>query len=169
MSIKDFSFLVKVLFLVLAIALFTAACGSSEPDDGEVSIPLPGGSSLSLDKDGGEFNIKNDEGSFHMKANAGGVEYPAELESEFPACPNCTPVQASNLNGSIGVMLRVDGSMEDAHNFYIEKAKAAGYTGVMNNQMEGLWMFMAQKGDATLTLNTGVNDDGSVFVNLRIM
>lgn len=169
MSTRDFSLLLKVLFLVLALALFSSACGSSEPDDEDVSIPLPGGSSISLDKSGGEVNIGGEDGGFHMKANAGGVEYPAELEEEFPVCPGCTPVQVMNMSGSISAMLRVDGSMDDAHNFYIEKAKAAGYQEAMNNQMQDLKMFMAQKDGKTFTCNTAKEDDGSVLVNIRIM
>ena len=169
MSTKDFSLMFKVLFLVLALALFTVACGSSEPEDEEVSIPLPGGNSIRLDKDGGEINIENEEGRFNIKSNAGGVDYPDDLAKDFPVCPGCTPVQVSNLMGSFGAMLRVDGSMDDAHSFYKEKAKEAGYKEVMNNEMEGIKMFMAQKESGkTFTCNTGVEDDGTVFVNLRI-
>ena len=169
MLTKDFSLLLKVLLLVMALAIFSAGCGSSDPDDNEVSIPLPGGNSISLDKEGGEVNIQGEDGGFHMKANEGGVEYPAELEDELPLCPGGTPVQAMNISGSIGVMIKVDGSMEDAHSFYVEKAKAAGYQEEMNNQMQDMKMFVAQKDGKTLTCNTVREEDGSVFVNLRIM
>ena len=169
MSTKDFLLLLKVLFLVLALALFSAACGSSEPKDGEISIPLPGGNSISMDETGGEMNIEGEDGSFHMKADTEGVEYPAELEDEFPVCPGCTPVQVMNISDSISVMLKVEGSMDDAHNFYVEKAKAAGYKEAMNNQMEDLRMFLAQKDGKTFTCNSVVEEDGEVYVNLRIM
>jgi len=167
---KDVVLMLKVLFLVLALALFTVACGSSEPEDEEVSIPLPGGNSLRLDKEGGEVNIETKDGTFHMEGNSEGVDYPDELAQEFPVCPDCTPIQVSNLMGSFGATLRVDGSMDDAHNFYMEKAREAGYKEVMNNQMEGIRMFMAQnESGKTFTCNTGVNEDGSVHVSLRIM
>ena len=32
-----------------------------------------------------------------------------------------------NQSGSIGAILKVDGSMDDAHAFYVEKARSAGY------------------------------------------
>lgn len=169
MLIKNFSLLLKLLFLAMALALFSSACGSSEPDDNEVSIPLPGGSSINLDKSGGEVNIEGEDGGFHMKADAGGVEYPAELEEEFPVCPGCTPVQVMRISGSISAVLKVDGSMEDAHKFYMDKARDAGYQEAMNNQMQNMKMYMAEKGEKTFSCNTAKEDDGSVFVHLRIM
>ncbi len=169
MLTKDFLLLLKVLFLALALAMFSTSCGSSEPEDGEVSIPLPGGNSISIDETGGEMNIEGEDGSFHMKADTEGVEYPAELEEEFPVCPGCTPVQVMNVSGSISAMLKVNGSMDDAHAFYVEKAKAAGYQEVMNNQMQDIKMFTAEKGEKVFTCNTAKEDDGSVMVHVRIM
>jgi len=166
---KDVALVLKVLFLVLALALFTVACGSSEPEDEEVSIPLPGGNSLRLDKDGGEVNIETKDGTFHMEGNSEGVDYPEELAKDFPLCPGCKPIQVTNIMGSIGVGIQAEGSLDEAHEFYSEKAKEAGYKEVMNNQMQDVRMFMGQN-DAGKTVNlTTALEDGTVMVSLRIM
>ena len=158
-----------VAFFILVLAAATAGCGSSEPEDDDLSISLPGGNSLRLDKDGGEIRMSGEDGVFEMKASDEGVEYPVELEGDFPPCPGCTPVQASNIGGGIGVMLKSSGTPEEAYSFYLEKAKAAGYAIGLENKTEVMNTFIAEKGQESLNCNVGVNDDGSVLVSLQYM
>lgn len=167
MDVKDFSVFVKVIFLVLALAVFTAGCGSSEQEDEDVSIKLPGGNSISLDKSGGEVKISGAEGDFQISSSDSGVEYPPELEDEFPVCPGCTPVQVTNIGGHLGIMLKSSESMDEVYGFYLEKAKAAGFEIGMNTQDGGIKMFMAENGPKNVILTAGNNDDGSVLVNIK--
>jgi len=164
---KDFDLLFKVILIVFALALTTAGCGSSNSGDEEVSIPLPGGNSIRLDKEGGEVKIKGEGGEFQMAASDAGVEYPSVMEEEFPVCPGCTPVQATNIGGHLGVMLKAEDSLDKVYAFYLEHAKSAGYTVGFENQGGGMKMFMAQKGEKNINCTIGENEDGSLLVNLN--
>ena len=167
MAIKDFSVFIKVFFLVLALAVFTAGCGSSEPEDEGVSIKLPGGSSISLDKSRGEVKISGEGGDFQIASSDSGIEYPLELKDELPLCPGYTPVQVTNISGHIGVMIKSSGSMDEVYEFYLEKAKAAGYEIGMTNHAGDVKMFMAENGPKNVVFTAGTNDDESVLVNIK--
>ena len=169
MSIKDFLLLLKVLCLVLVLALFSTACGSSEPEDEEVSIPLPGGNRISLDKEAGAVKISGKGGDFEIQSSEEGVIYPAVLEDEFPPCPGCKPVQVTNIGGITSVVLKSGGSVEEASEFFLKKAKAAGYKVGMNTQAAGMMMFVAEKDGKSFTCRAGVRDDGATLVNIRYL
>lgn len=164
---KDFGLRFKVILVVFSVVLITVGCGSSDSGDKDVSIPLPGGNSISLDKEGGEVNIKGQDGEFQVAASAAGVEYPAVLAEEFPVCPGCTPVQSTNIGGHMGVMLTSKGSLDEAYAFYLEHAKSAGYTIGLENQGAGMKMFVAEKGEKSIHCSAGQNEDGSLLINIR--
>ena len=167
MDVKNFSSAIKVVFLVLALTIFTFGCGSSEPKDEDVSIPLPGGNSIQLDKLGGKVKITGQGGDFEIQSSQSGVTYPAEMEDEFPPCPGCKPVQVTNIGGITSVVLKSGGSAEEASEFFLKKAKAAGYKVGMNTQAAGMILFTAEKDGKSFSCQAGAKDDGETMVNLR--
>ncbi len=167
MVVRNFSSVIKVVFLVLALAIFTFGCGSSKPKDDDVSIKLPGGNSITLDKEAGAVKISGKGGDFEIQSSEAGVTYPAELEDEFPPCPGCKPVQVTNIGGITNVVLKSGGSVEEASEFFLEKAKAAGYKVGMNTQAAGMIIFTAEKDGKSFTCTAGVRDDGVTMVNIK--
>ena len=167
MVVKIFSSAIKVVFLVLVLAIFTFGCGSSEPKDDNASIKLPGGNSISLDKEAGAVKISGKGGDFEIQSSEAGVIYPAVLEHEFPPCPGCKPVQVTNIGGITSVVLKSGGSAEEASEFFLKKAKAAGYKVGTNTQAAGMIMFTAEKDGKSFTCQAGVRDDGATMVNIR--
>jgi hypothetical protein len=167
MVVSNFSDSIKIGFLVLVLAVFAFGCGSSKPKDDDVSIPLPGGNRIQLDKSGGKVKITGEGGDFEIQSSEGGVEYPAVLEDEFPPCPGCKPVQVTNIGGQIGVMLNSSRSADEAYEFYIGKIRSAGYKVEMDTQSAGMRMFMAENDGKQISFTAGANEDGSIIVSIR--
>lgn len=166
MDARIFSDSIRVVFLVIALVVFSFGCGSSKPKDDDVSIALPGGNRIQLDKSGGKVKISGEGGDFEIQSSESGVSYPAELEDEFPPCPGCKPVQVTNIEGRISVMLNSSRSADEAYDFYMEKLKSAGYEVGMDTQSAGMRMFMAENNGKQITFTAGANEDGSVIVSI---
>ncbi len=167
MVFKNFPVVIKVVLLVSVIALFTFGCGSSKPKDDDGSFKLPGGNSITLDKEGGAVKISGQGGDFEIQSSVAGVAYPTELEGEFPSCPGCKPVQVTNIGGHINVMLTSSGSADEVYEFYMGKINSAGYKVGVDTNSAGMRMFMAENNGKRISFTVGAHEDGSVIVNIR--
>lgn len=150
---------------------FSAGCSSSEPEavqeEEDVSISLPGGGKIRLDKAGGEVSISGENGVFEVKSSDQGVEYPARLEEEFPLCPGCKAIQVSNIGGYTTVGLKSTGTVGEVYDYYLEKAEAAGYSVGLKNQGKAMSMFMAEKEGKNFSCTAESDDEGSILASLR--
>ena len=169
MWFRNHSFFFRIWIPAALFSVLFVGCGSPEPEteDEDVSISLPGGNSISLDKEGGEFRISGKDGEFAMKSSAEGVEYPEDMKDVFPPCPGCTPVQVMNIGAQTVVMLKASSSLDEVYNFYLEKAREGGYTVGMENQMQEMKMFTAEKEGSSIQCSVGQEEDGTVGASVR--
>lgn len=168
MWFRRYSFFSRILIPTVLFSLLFLGCGSSEPEaeDEDVSINLPGGNSLRLDKEGGEVRISGKDGEFSIKSSSEGVEYPEALNDILPLCPECTPVQVTNIGGQTAVMLKSSSSVDEVYDYYLGKAREGGYTVGMENQMQEMKMFIAEKNGSSIQC-TVAEEDGTVGASIR--
>ncbi len=98
-----------------------------------------------------------------------GVEFPKEIETEFPMYEGCSAFQVTNMDKGLIATIKCDGAaVEAVYDFYKQQAEAAGYAIAMTTRQEQNMMFMAQKGSKNVAVNI-TRDNGTVLVNFTVV
>lgn len=153
--------------LILAVVFSVGGCGTSDPESEEGSVPLQGEASINDGVSGPEVKMSGKDVDPRLPVSDQGVEYPYELENEFPLCQGCSPVRVRNLGGRLVVTLEsCEAGVKQLYDYFLEKAESAGYSIGMMSQRKGSMMFMGENGSKTVSVDAGPNSGGNIMVSI---
>jgi hypothetical protein len=95
--------------------------------------------------------------------------YPEEFPPEFPQVEGCEMAQVMNMKNNISAMLTcAQTPKQKVYDFYLSKAKEAGWDVLMENKTADFNMFMAEKGKTAFQV-TAAEENGVTQAGLSLI
>lgn len=154
----------RIGFFLLVTSAFLAGCGKSttvtDLEGGKVTVRKKG--------DDVEISVKGKDGeTFSMAGSDSGVSLPESFPGDVPVYPGATVVASATMKEVTNVTLKTSDKLDAVKKFYDEKLKAGAWQIVSTVNTPQGTMIQATKGDASLTVVVGQEDDGTI-INLAV-